>query len=430
MVVLMVLGFAAYFQLGQDEDPPFTFRAMVVRTYWPGATAQQVAEQVTDKLERTLQEVPYATRSAATRSRASRRSSSRSRTRRKSATWPTSGTRCARRSATCAARCRSGVQGPFFNDDFGDVYGVIYALETDGYSYAEIKTFADDVRQQLLRVQGRGQGRTVRRAGREAVRRDLAEAPGAAGPGPQPGAGQLGAAERGRERRRHADAAGRGAGARGRPVHGVEQLREMPIRGTRATSCGWATSPRSGAATVDPPQVKVHHQGKEVVALGVSMAKGGDIIRAGQGAAVAVPPHRGQACRPVWCWCRCRTSRAVATSVNEFVRTLIEAVVIVLAVSFIALGLHKRPGAAALPLGSATSTCGPAWWWHHHPAGAGRDLPGDGLLGHRPAQDLAGLADHRAGPAGGRRDHRGRDDGAQDGGGLRQGRAPPPSPTT
>ena len=60
MLVLMLLGFAAYFQLGQDEDPPFTFRAMVVRTYWPGATAQQVAEQVTDKLERTLQEVPYA----------------------------------------------------------------------------------------------------------------------------------------------------------------------------------------------------------------------------------------------------------------------------------------------------------------------------------------------------------------------------------
>src|SRR6185295_2431986 len=60
MVVLMLLGFAAYFQLGQDEDPPFTFRAMVVRTNWPGATAQQVAEQVTDKLERVLQEAPYA----------------------------------------------------------------------------------------------------------------------------------------------------------------------------------------------------------------------------------------------------------------------------------------------------------------------------------------------------------------------------------
>ena len=55
LLTLMMFGFAAYFQLGHDEDPPFTFRAMVVRTYWPGATVQQVAEQVTDKLERSLQ---------------------------------------------------------------------------------------------------------------------------------------------------------------------------------------------------------------------------------------------------------------------------------------------------------------------------------------------------------------------------------------
>jgi len=60
MVVLLLLGVSAFFNLGQDEDPPFTFRVMVVRAYWPGATAQQMAEQVTDKLERTLQEVPYA----------------------------------------------------------------------------------------------------------------------------------------------------------------------------------------------------------------------------------------------------------------------------------------------------------------------------------------------------------------------------------
>lgn len=62
MIALMVLGFAAYFQLGQDEDPPFAFRVMVVRSFWAGATAQQMAEQVTDKIERTLQEVPGADR--------------------------------------------------------------------------------------------------------------------------------------------------------------------------------------------------------------------------------------------------------------------------------------------------------------------------------------------------------------------------------
>ena len=62
LIVFLVLGAAAYFQLGQDEDPPFTFRAMAIRVFWPGATAQQVAEQVTDKLEKGLQEVPYADR--------------------------------------------------------------------------------------------------------------------------------------------------------------------------------------------------------------------------------------------------------------------------------------------------------------------------------------------------------------------------------
>jgi multidrug efflux pump len=58
MVVLLLLGFAAYFQLGQDEDPPFTFRAMAIRVFYPGATAQQVHDQVVDKIEKTLQEVP------------------------------------------------------------------------------------------------------------------------------------------------------------------------------------------------------------------------------------------------------------------------------------------------------------------------------------------------------------------------------------
>ena len=71
MIVLMVLGAASYFTLGQDEDPPFAFRVMVVRAYWPGATAQQVAEQVTDKIERTLQEVPYADKIQSTPSRVS-----------------------------------------------------------------------------------------------------------------------------------------------------------------------------------------------------------------------------------------------------------------------------------------------------------------------------------------------------------------------
>ncbi|MGL4808296.1 MAG: efflux RND transporter permease subunit, partial [Giesbergeria sp.] len=141
MVVLMVLGIAAYFQLGQDEDPPFTFRAMVVRTYWPGATAQQVAEQVTDKIERTLQEVPYADKirsySKPGESQIILEIKDSTRAAEVANIWYT----VRKKVGDMRYTLPQGVQGPFFNDDFGDVYGVIYALQAEGYSYAEVKQF-------------------------------------------------------------------------------------------------------------------------------------------------------------------------------------------------------------------------------------------------------------------------------------------------
>ena len=62
MIVFMLFGIAAYFQFGQDEDPPFEFRAMMIRAYWPGATTQQMAELVGDPMEKTLGEVPHVKR--------------------------------------------------------------------------------------------------------------------------------------------------------------------------------------------------------------------------------------------------------------------------------------------------------------------------------------------------------------------------------
>ena len=152
MIAFTVLGFASYFQLGQDEDPPFTFRIMVMRTYWPGATAQQMAEQVTDKLERTLQEAPYADKirsySKPGESMVIFQIKDSSKPGEVANVWYT----VRKKIGDMRGTLPGGVQGPFFNDEFGDVYGVIYALQTDGYSQAEIKTFADEVRQGLLRV--------------------------------------------------------------------------------------------------------------------------------------------------------------------------------------------------------------------------------------------------------------------------------------
>ena len=152
MVVLMVLGIAAYFQLGQDEDPPFTFRAMVVRTYWPGATAQQVAEQVTDKIERTLQEVPYADKIRSYSKPGESQIIFELKDSSKPAEVANIWYQVRKKVGDMRYQLPGNIQGPFFNDEFGDVYGVIYALQGEGFSYAELKDFADDVRQQLLRV--------------------------------------------------------------------------------------------------------------------------------------------------------------------------------------------------------------------------------------------------------------------------------------
>jgi len=351
MVVLMVLGFAAYFQLGQDEDPPFTFRAMVVRTYWPGATAQQVAEQVTDKVERTLQEVPYAdiirSYSKPGESQIIFQIKDSSRPAEVANVWYT----VRKKVGDMRMSLPAGVQGPFFNDEFGDVYGVIYAIESDGgYSYAESKAFADDVRQQLLRVPDVAKvelfGVQDEKLFVEMSQQRLAQL-GLDLNQVLAQLGQQNAVESAGAVQTPADVVQVRVGGQ---FEAIEQLRAMPIRGPSGSQLRLGDIAQVRRGYVDPPQVKVHHQGKEVVALGVSMAKGGDIIRLGQAlkaATARIDDHLPAGIRLVQLQDQ---PRAVASSVNEFVRVLVEAVVIVLAVSFISLGLHKRPDAAALPL--------------------------------------------------------------------------------
>ncbi|HYW58077.1 MAG TPA: efflux RND transporter permease subunit [Polaromonas sp.] len=344
MVVLMLLGFAAYFQLGQDEDPPFTFRAMVVRTYWPGATAQQVAEQVTDKLERTLQEAPYADKirsySKPGESQIIFQIKDSSKASDVAGAWYA----VRKKIADMRHTLPGGIQGPFFNDDFGDVYGVIYALQSDGFNYAELKTFADDVRQQLLRVPDVAKaeqfGVQDEKLFIEVSQKRLAQL----GLDFNQVLSQLGQQN-----------AVESAGAVQTPLdvvqvrvagqfEAVEQLRAMPIRGSSGSQLRLGDIAEIKRGYVDPPAVKVRHQGREVIAIGVSMAKGGDIIALGDALDKTVARIKTTLPAGVELVQIQDQPTAVTTSVNEFVRVLIEAVAIVLAVSFIALGFHRRPG--------------------------------------------------------------------------------------
>jgi multidrug efflux pump subunit AcrB len=343
MVVLMVLGASAYFQLGQDEDPPFTFRAMMVRAYWPGATTQQMAEQVTDKLERTLQEAPFAdiirSYSKPGESQIIFQIKDHARGAEVANVWY----QVRKKIGDMRGTLPQGVVGPFFNDDFGDVYGVIYALQAPGFSYAEAKTFADDVRQKLLHVPDVAKvelfGVQDEKLFIELSQKRLAQL----GLDMNAVLAQLGQQN-----------AVESAGAVQTPldvvqvrVNGqfkaIEELRAMPIR-AGASQLRLGDIAEISRGYVDPASVKVRFQGQEVIALGVAMTKGGDIIALGKaldkatrqiGEALPLGVTLGQIQDQ---------PKSVATSVNEFVKVLIEAVAIVLAVSFISLGLHRREG--------------------------------------------------------------------------------------
>lgn len=344
MAVILVLGTLAYFQLGQNEDPPFTFRVMAIRTYWPGATAQQVAEQVTDRIERTLQEVPHAGKihsySKPGESQILFELDDRTPERDVSRLWYT----VRKKVGDMHYTLPPGVQGPFFNDDFGDVFGVIYALQGPGYGRSELREMADAVRQQLLRVPDVAK---VELFGVQDEKIHIDISPqrlAQTGLNMQHIAAEL-----------HQQNAVASAGT----IHGpqeqvqvrvggqfnaLEELRTMPIRGPSGVQLRLQDIATITRGYADPPSVKVRHNGHEVIALGISMSEGGDIIGLGRSLREATTRIAATLPAGVELVNVQDQPQVVKHSVNEFVQVLVEAVAVVLAVSFISLGLHRRPG--------------------------------------------------------------------------------------
>lgn len=343
MVVLMVFGIAAYFQLGQDEDPPFTFRVMVVKVFWPGATATQMADQVADKVEKILQEVPYADKI-------------------KSFSHPGETTilfqvkdssppsevgnifyTVRKKVNDFKSELPIGIQGPYFNDDFGDTYGVIYALSAKGFSPAEIRDFTVLVRQRLLRVKNVGKvnvyGLQDEQVYIELSRNRMAQY----GLTPATVANQLNA-------QNTIETAGSVESANfsipiqvGGPFESVADLKAMPLRSPTGASVRLGEIAEVKRRPIDPAVSKVRYQGEELVALGISMAKGGDIVQLGKSLKEAASEIESELPAGVNLSLIQDQPKVVAESINEFVRTLIEALVIVLAVSMLSLGLHKDP---------------------------------------------------------------------------------------
>jgi multidrug efflux pump len=339
LVLLGLAGTLAFTQLGQKEDPEFTVKAMLVQARWPGSSAQQMAEQVTDKLEKKLQEVaeidyttsyakPGVTQITVTLREATPPEA-----------VPQVWYQVRKKLGDIQHTLPQGVQGPFFNDEFGDTFGNLYAVTGDGFGYAELRDFADAARSEFLRVADVNKveltGAQDEKIYIEASNAKLASL------GLDPSLIQAtlaatntvaaaGTVLTGTEQVRLAVSG---------EFDSVESIRNIGIRaGERTFRLGDIADVKRGV--VEPATSKMRFNGREAIGLAVSMRKGGDVIRLGEqlGATVA----HVQANLPVGVQIHAVSDqpRVVEESVHEFKKSLGEAVVIVLAVSFVSLGLR------------------------------------------------------------------------------------------
>ena len=342
IVVLLLGGIMSYSKLGQDEDPPFTFRAMVIRAYWPGSSSVQMAEQVTDKLEKKLQETPFVDkiRSYSKPGETLIILELRESTPPKEVqqVWY----QVRKKIGDMRSTLPAGVMGPLFNDEFGDTYGSIFALSTDGFTYAEVKDYADFVRQQLLAVP------TVSKVELYGMQDEKLYIEFSSKK-----FGQLGIPFEAVVAQINAQNAVEGSGVLVTPTDNLQvrvsgalmtpkDLENLPLR-ANGNSFRLGDFAKVTRAYQDPPRDKMRYNGKEVIGLGISMEKGGDIIQLGRHLDAAAATIKAKLPVGIELERVADQPRAVSSSVNEFLKVLAEAVMIVLAISFIALGLHTKP---------------------------------------------------------------------------------------
>ncbi|MEQ1483985.1 efflux RND transporter permease subunit [Methyloglobulus sp.] len=337
MLALTISGFFAYTKLGQSEDPPFTFKVMLVHATWPGASAQEVEQQVTDKLEKKLQEVPHLD----TTSSFSRPGESMIFILVKDDTFskdvPDIWYQVRKKIGDIRHTLPQSIESLTFNDEFSDVYGSMYALTGDGFDYAALKKQAELIRTELLKIKdiakvdffGEQKQRLfieISNAKLVAIGINTAELIGIL---QSQNAVVHGGAFNSADERIRIAVSGR--------YSNLEDLRELRLRANNQDfRLGDVTRIYRGYE--DPPHDQVRFQGKESLLLGVSMKDGGDVIALGHAldntiARIQQQLIVGLELNPVTL-----QPKIVANSVNDFVKSLIEALVIVLGVSLISLG--------------------------------------------------------------------------------------------
>lgn len=339
MLAFAVIGAWSYKHLGQSEDPPFTFKAMVIRTQWPGATAEQVSRQVTEPIEKALMNTgEYEFIRSYSRPGESQvifmaRDSLRSKQ------IPDLWYQVRKRVGDIRATLPREIVGPFYNDEFGDTYGNIYALTGKGFDYAVMRDYADRIQLELQRVPDVGKidlvGLQDEKVWIELSNTRLAT---------------LGLSMQQVQQALADQNAVTGTSFFETPTDrvqlrvtgqfdSIEAIRQFPVRaGERTVHLGDIAEVKRGFA--DPASPKMRFMGEEAIGLAVAMKDGGDILKLG--ANLDAEFERLQKTLPTGMQLRKVSDQpqAVEESVGEFVQVLTEAVVIVLLVSFFSLGLR------------------------------------------------------------------------------------------
>ena len=358
LVVVVLIGAWAYLRLGQAEDPAFTWRSVIVRAYWPGASARDVEQQVTKVLEKKLQETEHLdfvdseSRPGETLIFVTLAEN----TPHKEIAEIFYQVR--KKIGDIKTQLPEGVIGPFFDDEWGDTYGSVYALTGEGYTYAQLRDYADRLRVELLRLSQVGKVNVVgAQAERVTIEFDN-EKLYTAGVDPLVIIDTL--------QKQNAIPAPASVDASGDNViarvtgdfRSVEAIRDLTINaGGRSFRLGDVTRVVRGYQ--DPAVYRMRALGQQAVGLEVAMRAQGDILQLGRELDGAVAQARANLPVGMELHQIADQPSVVRDAVHIFMRSLVEALVIVLAVSFVSLG--KRAGlvvALCIPLVLAITFAG------------------------------------------------------------------------
>ena len=350
MLVVAIAGLMQYGKLGREEDPPFTIKTMVVKTLWPGATTLETVRQITDRIEKKLEELPgldylksyskpgesvvFVTLKDATRA----------------ADVADLWYQARKKIGDIRQTLPQGVQGPFFNDEFGDTYSLIFALTSDGFSHRELRDHAERLRSELLTTPDTAKIDLVGTQDEKiylefstqklaALGLDLSQIVQSLRN--QNAIEPSGVVDAGEEK-----IAIRVSGR----FSSEDSLRAVNFRlnGRSFRLTDIATIRRG---YVDPEQPMFRFNGKPAIGLAIAMAKSGNVLEFGEHIKERLAKMTANLPVGIETHLVADQPQVVEEAVGEFVKTLIEAIAIVLAVSFLSLGW--RPGivvAVAIPL--------------------------------------------------------------------------------